>query len=104
MISRANFVRIFKQGIHFSCLVCDNIITSTIQKHCPHFGNNIICLCKYNDDSVIVYDSMKGKQFNNTKDEIICTLYECNGKQYGCNYDCNSCNFTIAKRLNETLH
>ena len=97
-MDRSRIVRVFcgKDG-HLKCIICDSIIDRRHQKSCPHFvEDGYICLCKYSDNGLIVYDPNRGTLFNNTTDKIVSTIYNCGSNITKCHVEnCDSCNLKI---------
>lgn len=107
-MDRSKFVRRFKYARDdtIRCLICEGLLTDRKFGECPVQDT---CLCSYTDtnsyrERIIIFPkNIKDKLFDNTKDTIISTIYDCGYTIERCQsekhdgIDCKNCNFTMAK-------
>jgi len=91
-MDRSKFVRIYSHDNKVICICCDEFVT--IQQLCPPDDK---CGCRPHGNGHC-RDDNRCVPFNNRTDKIIATILDCKADEIlNCSYDCNHCNFTIAK-------
>lgn len=93
-MDRSKFVRIYSHNDANICICCDEFVVSNAQKDCPPHTH---CGCSPSGNGHHQRNSIC-TPFNNTKDKIIATIIDCKSDEiYGCDRNCDTCNFSIAK-------